>query len=56
MGGKVVKTQDADNVEKTAKSERATLLLEYRGSDSDVLLRKVRAITSNVSVVFITRK
>ena len=56
LSGKVVKTQDANNVEKTAKSERATLVLEYRGLDSDVLMRKVRAITSSVPVVFITTK
>ena len=47
---------EADNVENTAKSGRATLLLEYRGLDSDVLMRKVRAISSKVSVVFLTRK
>ena len=41
LSGKVVKTQDADNVEKTAKRERATLVLEYRGLDSDVLMRKM---------------
>ena len=56
LSGKVVKTQDADNVEKTAKSERTTLLLEYGGLNSDVLMRNMRAITSSVSVIFITRK
>ena len=50
------KAQNSDNVQKWAKTERATLFLEYRGVYSDGLMKKVRSITSRISVAFVTRK
>ena len=42
-------------MEQSAQKEKATLFLEYRGLDIDVLVEKVRSIRSRISMIFITR-